>query len=609
MARPGRRRLLIAVVAALIGVAAVVALNLRDAQSSESAADLRLPDLDQESPAQLAIRTTGTGTTRHHLLGFTSAIRNIGSGPVTIVTERRVRSGGETVLEADQLIQRRAGGTLREAGIGRLSYVVSPDHEHWHYLGFDRYELRRAEDGDAVVRDSKTGFCLGDRYAVTTRVVPGAAPTATYTDECGKGKPDLTGLTEGISVGYGDRYPAYLEFQELPLDGLEAGRYVLVHRVNADHAIRESTYANNAASVLLDLRWSRGEPQVAVLQTCPDTDRCERTVTVETVASGLEIPWDLAFLPDGSALVTERPGRVRLLQADGHLRPQPVATIDVVRAGEGGLLGIALDPSFADNALVYVYLTGSEGMRLERWRWTGSELVRERSLVEGIAAGNVHDSGRIRFGPDGLLYLATGDAGHPELAQDDGSLNGKVLTLTPAQYRGDAAARPRVLASGLRNPQSLSWQPGTRMLVVNDHGPSGFDGPEGYDEVDVVTPGGNYGWPDAIGDDDGDGRFRTPARLYLEPIAPSGGTFLSAESVWRDDYVLASLRGEQLRLLSFEKGVAVTDQPLLAGEYGRLRTVVEAPDGSLYVLTSNRDGRGTPVPGDDRILRVRLPTS
>jgi quinoprotein glucose dehydrogenase len=183
-----------------------------------------------------------------------------------------------------------------------------------------------------------------------------------------------------------------------------------------------------------------------------------------------------------------------------------------------------------------------------------------------------------------------------------------MLALTPAQYRGEHTVRPAMVALGLRNSQGFDWQPGTGMLVANDHGPTGFDGPEGYDEVNVIESGGNYGWPNAICDDTGDGRYLAPERIYRDAFAPSGGVFLTGASAWKGDYVLAALRGEALRRLVFEDGKVVIDEPMLEGRYGRLRTVAEAPDGSLYVLTSNRDGRGTPQAGDDRILRVELPT-
>jgi quinoprotein glucose dehydrogenase len=326
------------------------------------------------------------------------------------------------------------------------------------------------------------------------------------------------------------------------------------------------------------------------------------------MATGLVIPWDIAFLPGGGALVTERPGRVRLIEPGGRLRPEPVARLDVASQGEGGLLGIVLDPDFATNSQAYLFFTSHTGMRLERWRWTGTALVPEATLLDAIAAGDVHDSGRIAFGPDRRLYVATGDAGKGKLAQDPASLNGKFLALTPAQYHGSQAVWPEVVASGLRNPQGFDWQPGTGALVSNDHGPSGFDGPEGYDEVNLIVPGGNYGWPNAIGSDTGSGRYLAPLRVYRQPIAPSGATFMHRPgTAWTGQYVLAALRGSQLVRLELNGGRVVAEHPMLRGRFGRLRTVREAPNGDLCVLTSNRDGRGTPRPGDDRVLCITPP--
>ncbi len=327
---------------------------------------------------------------------------------------------------------------------------------------------------------------------------------------------------------------------------------------------------------------------------------------VQTVATGLEVPWEIAFLPDGGALVTERPGRVRLLQPDGQLRAQPVATVAVSALGEGGLMGLALDPDFEDNELLYLYFTTAEGLELERWRYAGGELTRETTLVSDIEAGPIHDSGRIAFGPDEWLYVATGDAGNGELAQDDGSLNGKYLRLEPAQYRGDGEVRPEIVSKGHRNPQGFDWEPGGGRLVSTEHGPSGGDGPQGFDEVNEIREGGNYGWPEAFGSDH-EG-FDAPLRVYEEAIAPSGATFLEGDSRWSGDYVFATLRGEALYRLRLDGGEVAGEEVLLEGDYGRLRTVVEGPDGDLYVLTSNQDGRGSPSDEDDRILRITPPT-
>jgi glucose/arabinose dehydrogenase len=327
---------------------------------------------------------------------------------------------------------------------------------------------------------------------------------------------------------------------------------------------------------------------------------------VRTVATGLEIPWEIAFLPDGRALVTERPGRVRLLDAGLKLQDDPVAEVPVSAQGEGGLMGLALDPEFADNRFVYLYFTTAEGMRLERWRLGGDDrLTRDATLVTDIRAGSVHDSGRIAFGPDDDLYVATGDSGNRELAQDDASLNGKFLRLTPEQYRGDAVVRPEIYSKGNRNPQGLDWQPGSDRLIATEHGPSGFDGEQGWDEINAIVRSGDYQWPTYGEDQKGAG---APLKLYEDAIAPSGATFVTrAGSRWTGDYVFAALRGESLHRLTFDGDRVTGDETLLGGRYGRLRTVVEGPGGKLYVLTSNRDGRGDPAGDDDRILELTPP--
>jgi glucose/arabinose dehydrogenase len=376
--------------------------------------------------------------------------------------------------------------------------------------------------------------------------------------------------------------------------------------VNAAAApLRASAYRpdsrTSAASLVHDC--SRPTP-CGVGRARPSATR----LRVRTLAEGLDIPWDIAFLPHGGGLVTERPGTVRLIRPGGRLQRAPVARIPVVTVGEGGLLGLVLDPDFTSNRLVYLYYTSPTGMRLERWRWTGRQLVPQALLIDSIRAGNVHDSGRIEFGPKHRLYVATGDSGDPPLAQDPTSLNGKFLALRPAQYRGNQIATPEILAMGLRNPQGFDWQPGTGALVANDHGPSGFDGPEGYDEVNVIMRGGNYGWPNVIGDDTDHGLYLPPIRLYVEPIAPSGATFLRHRgTAWTGDYVLAALRGSELRRLRMWGGRVLSDVPMFRNRYGRLRTVREAPNGELCILTSNRDGRGTPTAGDDKILCVKPP--
>jgi glucose/arabinose dehydrogenase len=576
---------------------------------------LQLPDLDQEPPSELTVLPTGTQKHRHWLLGFSSAVSNVGAAPLTISGHRADQS--TPTMTADQII---SGLTPQVVpGVGKLRYVRSPTHVHWHLMRFERYELRRAGSTRAAVHDRKSGFCLGDRYRVNGPPPAGAPPQPVITGRCGLREPGLLNVSEGISVGYGDVYPAYLEFQDLPLDGLRDGHYVLVHRVDPARRLHELSKANNSASVLLNVHWGHGRPQVTLLRVCPDTARCDVARATPAVAAaskprvrilahGLEIPWDIAFMPCGAALVTERPGRVRLIGRRGRLHKTPVARVPASSVGEGGLLGLVLDPAFASNRLAYLYYTSASGMRLERWRWTGKQLVPQATLITSIRAGSVHDSGRVGFGPDRRLYVATGDSGMRQLAQDPSSLNGKLLALTPKQYRGSQLVSPQIVAMGLRNSQGFDWQPGTRTLVANDHGPTGFDGPEGYDEVNVIVRGGNYGWPNVIGNDTGGGLYRPPIRLYVTPIAPSGATFLHHPgTAWTGQYVLAALRGEELRRLQITGGRVVSDVEMLRNSYGRLRTVREAPNGDLCALTSNRDGRGTPRRGDDKILCVTPP--
>jgi hypothetical protein len=253
---------------------AVLALALCAVPAQARDGVLQLPDLDQEVPAQLDVMVAGAPGRPHFRLGFGSAVRNVGAGPLIIDGHR---AGRRTPgMAGDQLIERRGGGLLRVPGVGRLSYVRAPTHQHWHLHGFDRYELRRAGGARVLVRDRKSGFCLGDRYRVVGRAVPAAAPQPIYTGNCALGQPQRLRVREGISAGYGDNYGPHLEYQDLPLNGLRDGRYVLVHRVNGDRAIRESSYANNAASLLLDLRWRGGKPFLRILRSCRNTSHCDR---------------------------------------------------------------------------------------------------------------------------------------------------------------------------------------------------------------------------------------------------------------------------------------------------------------------------------------------
>ena len=216
--------------------------------------------------------------------------------------------------------------------------------------------------------------------------------------------------------------------------------------------------------------------------------------TVSVITSGLQVPWDIAFLPDGRALVTERTGAVRIVAANGALSPTPAATLNVSQNGEGGLLGIALDPEYSASK-PFVYLTATIGteMQVQRWRFAGSSMTLDGVVIRGITMGTIHSSGRVRFGPDGAMYVGAGDAGDGNRSQY-GRPTARSCAWRPA---GSAEARspPQIYALGVRNPQGFAWQPGSGRFYSTEHGPSGFDGPSGDDELDLIVQGGNYGWP------------------------------------------------------------------------------------------------------------------
>lgn len=316
---------------------------------------------------------------------------------------------------------------------------------------------------------------------------------------------------------------------------------------------------------------------------------------VTVIAKNLEIPWAIAFLPDGRMLLTERPGRVRIILNDGALQKEPLVTISGVRQiGEGGLLGIALHPNFEKNHFVYLYYTyGERGSnilnRVVRYIFDKDLLKDEKIIVDGIPASSNHDGGRIKFGPDGYLYVATGDAQEPSLSQDKASPAGKILRMTD---EGDPApGNPfgnLVYSWGHRNPQGLAWDESGN-LWETEHGSSA------YDEVNNIEPGNNYGWPAVRGDATGTGFTPPVIHSGTNTWAPSGAVYLNG-SVY-----FAGLRGQALYQVTLSSRTLSIH---LKGEFGRLREVVVGPDGMLYVTTSNRDGRGDPIGDDDRVLRI-----
>lgn len=336
---------------------------------------------------------------------------------------------------------------------------------------------------------------------------------------------------------------------------------------------------------------------------------------VETVVGGLEVPWSIVWAPDGRMIFTERPGRVRVFE-NGKLRPEPLAKIaDVESSGESGLMSVALHPQFAQNHLLYLsyaYGGGEKFVKVVRYKETGNALTDPKVIIENIPIAQFHAGCRLRFGSDGKLYVTTGDATKRELAQRMDSLAGKTLRLNddgtvPSDnpFVGQAGARPEIWSYGHRNAQGMDWQPGTNLMFQTEHGPSGFDGPGGGDEVNIVERGKNYGWPTIHHKQTHEG-MESPLLEYTPACAPASGAFYRGTlfQQFRGNYFFGCLRGERIIRVVLDGRRVVSQENLLEGKYGRIRDVAEGPDGAIYFSTSNRDGRGSPAKDDDRILKL-----
>lgn len=336
----------------------------------------------------------------------------------------------------------------------------------------------------------------------------------------------------------------------------------------------------------------------------PTPTHTDRAVAVEisVIAGNLAAPWGLAFADD-RAFVTERDsGRVLEVIDEGTVE---IAALQVDPAGEGGLLGIAASPRFSRDGLLYAYTTTATDNRVVRFSVDGGS---PEPVVTGIPAGRIHNGGRIAFDDAGLLYVGTGDAGTDGLAQDLDSLGGKVLRVTAdgTVPPDNPFAGSPVWTYGHRNVQGLAWGPGGVLYATEF-------GPDRDDELNVLEAGGNYGWPAVTG--------RASDPDYVDPVAVrqpaeaswSGAAVLTDGAIpqWEGDLFAAALRGGRLwRFPLAADGTVLADQAeQLVVDQGRLRLAVQAPDGSLWVLTSNTDGRGNPAPDDDRILRIGPPAS
>ena len=336
---------------------------------------------------------------------------------------------------------------------------------------------------------------------------------------------------------------------------------------------------------------------------------------VETVVSNLEVPWSIAWAPDGRMFFTERPGRVRVYEK-GQLRPEPLFVVpDVEPSGESGLMSLALHPQFGSNHflyLAYAYKGTDQQVRVVRYRESSSGLTDQKIIIENIPAAQFHAGCRLRFGPDQKLYITTGDATERGLAQRLDSLAGKTLRVNddgtvPSDnpFVNQKNARPEIWTIGHRNAQGMDWQPGSDLMFQTEHGPSGFDGPGGGDEVNIVERGKNYGWP-VIHHTQSRAGMESPLLEYTPACAPGSAVFYrgSAFAQFRNNLFFGCLRGERIVRVVLDGRRVISQENLLAGKYGRIRDVAEGPDGAIYFSTSNKDGRGSPASDDDRIIRL-----
>jgi glucose/arabinose dehydrogenase len=453
----------------------------------------------------------------------------------------------------------------------------------------------------SLVRTSgKTTYCLHDVFRLDSPP-PGSPLTPGY--------PGCDAKVQGISAGWVDVYDMSLAGQQVDIEGLPDGRYLIKSTADPADLVLERDETNNSATAVIEIKGT----EVSIIGGAG----APAGPGIEIIAGNLDVPWAIDFSPDGRIFFTERSGRIRIIQ-NGMLLPEPWLSLDVAAVGEGGLLGLAIDPGFTDNHYLYAAYTyrGAGGAlynRLVRLREdTGSRKgVLDKVLIESITGGSVHDGGRVKIGPDGKLYWTIGEAGSPALAQEVSSLNGKILRINT-----DGTIPPDnpfpgspVYSYGHRNPQGLAWQPGTGRLYATEHGPSGGTYGVGQDEVNFIEPGKNYGWPLIIGNSTHDGMVSPVLQSGpSETWAPAGAAFVGS-GPWAGSFLFTGLRGQSLyrmvpdrddprKIISFEK--------LFQGEYGRLRDVAWGPERMIYILTNNRDGRGSPQKGDDKILRLKL---
>lgn len=328
---------------------------------------------------------------------------------------------------------------------------------------------------------------------------------------------------------------------------------------------------------------------------------------IEVIAENLTVPWAIDISDEGKIYFTERSGRIRVIE-DGELNPQPLMTFSApfISQSEGGLMGIALDPNFSQNNYIYVMHTYIEGNstfnRVVRLVENNNRATIDKVVIDKIPGGRIHNGGRIKIGPDKKLYIGTGDAGNRELSQDINSLAGKILRLEldGSIPSDNPIANSPVYSLGHRNPQGLAWNP-QGIFYESEHGQSA------HDEINIIQPGANYGWPLVQGDEDSTEVTIQKPLIHSGDVtwAPSGIAFVD-QGPWKGKLLVTNLRGQQLLSMSLNgNGTTVRNvESWFRDEYGRLREVIMGKDGSIYISTSNRDGRGNPDVADDRIIKL-----
>lgn len=337
---------------------------------------------------------------------------------------------------------------------------------------------------------------------------------------------------------------------------------------------------------------------------------------LETVATGLEVPWAFAWLPNKDLLFTERPGRVRIIES-GKLRAEPVFVVpDVEPTSESGLMDITLHPDFAKNNFVYLaysYNQDGKQVKVVRYIYKDGKFTQDRVIVDHIPGAPNHSGMRCRFGPDGKLYISAGDSTDWNLAQKTDSLAGKILRLnddgtvpTDNPWVGKQGYRPELWTIGNRNPQGLAFQPGTNTLFETEHGPSGFEGKGGGgDEVNIIEKAKNYGWPEIHHTETREG-MESPLLEYSPACAPASAAFYTGDKmpIFKNNFFFGCLAGRRIIRVILDGRKVVRQENLLDNILGRIREIETGPDGYLYFSTSNRDGRGSPAQTDDRIFRI-----